>query len=690
MKYNALAVTCVLTAGAAINAAQADVSGLIGQDTIHFYEADGITKTNSANAAYAVIDVFVEFLAPNTHGYTNADSHMLSAFNCNFFSDTIVENFHQSDLTGSGTGANGSWKPSFSFDINGVSNPRIDSFITIGGGVGLDAATNVTTPDPNLGTATNAAIFNDNVGWFLNPRTSPQGDVINFEVWLGRFVVSGDEARAGASFAIEGTIGYNYGPGTGSFSDDVSATFSFGIIDCNGNGFLDEDDIANGSSNDIDGNGIPDECQPDCNGNSIPDAYDILQGTSGDLDTDGVPDECQADCDGDRQPDAWAVSQGLADDCNGNLIPDICEFGAIETASNEGMPTVKEPLFLETGQLPPPSAAGIELDIIAVGSFESVARFLVVEFEGELLEYVFVTDGTTCGVQRDTLYISAETWNAAGSDGERSLSVWASPAVDPDACSTASVQITARYPLAPEDCNGNGTWDPCDIASGLENDVDGNEIPDSCEPDCDGDAYPDASAIAKGLVPDCTLNGIPDSCDIASGGSNDVDMDGQPDECQIDCNGNGLPDYYEIAEGMAEDCNKNLVPDTCDLAKGDSTDFDSNDVPDDCQPDCDADGYPDAWAIAQGLAPDCNANGLPDFCDIENDSKFDVNGNGIPDSCELARGDLNLDGCVNGSDLATMLGLWGFPDPPIGDLNGDQTIDGTDLATLLSNWDECP
>ena len=627
MKYNALAVTCVLTAGAAINDVQADVSGLIGQDTLRYYEADGITETDLDIAAYAVIDLFVEFRADNTHGYSNADSHMKSAFNFNFFSDTIGGNFHQSDIAGSGSGAAGTWKPYLSLDIPGTANSNIDSFITIGGGVGSQAATNRTETDPFFGAGTNPDIFNDNVGWWLNP-TSTQGDVLDFEVWIGRFVVTGDEARNGANFDVMGTIGYNYGSGTGSYNNDVDSNFYYEIH--------------------------------------------------------------IEDCDGDRRPDGWAVSQGLVDDCNENMIPDICEFGIIETARSAAMPTSNEQLFLETGQMPPPSDVGIELDIIASGSFESTARFLVVEFEGELLEYLFVTDGTTCGVQRDTLYISAETWNAAGSDGERSLSVWASPAVDPDACSTASVQITARYPLAPEDCNGNGTWDPCDIASGLENDVDGNEIPDSCEPDCDGDAYPDASAIAKGLVPDCTLNGIPDSCDIASGSSNDVDMDGQPDECQIDCNGNGLPDYYEIAEGMAEDCNKNLVPDTCDLAKGDSTDFDSNDVPDDCQPDCDADGYPDAWAIAQGLAPDCNANGFPDFCDIENDSKFDVNDNGIPDSCELARGDLNLDGCVNGSDLATMLGLWGFPDPPIGDLNGDQTIDGTDLATLLGNWEACP
>ena len=223
----------ILAAGAAVissSAALADVSGLSGQDTLRYYAADGSTDAGLADAAYAVIDVFVNFDAENTHGFSNADSHMLSAFNFNFFSDTLVENFYQSDLTGSGSGAAGSWKPSFSFDIPGTANPRIDSFITIGGGVGAEAAVNVTTPDPNLGTATNAAIFNDNVGWFLNPPTSTQGDQLDLEVWIGRFVVTGEEARNGANFDVMGTIGYNYGAGTGSFNDDVESNFFYGEI----------------------------------------------------------------------------------------------------------------------------------------------------------------------------------------------------------------------------------------------------------------------------------------------------------------------------------------------------------------------------------------------------------------------------------------------------------------------------
>jgi hypothetical protein len=223
----------ILAAGAAVitsSAALADVSGIVGQDTLRYFAADGSTDAVLEDASFAVLDVFVRFDAENTHGYNNADSHMLSAFNFNLFTDTLVENFYQNDLTGQGSGAAGSWKPSFSFDIPGTANPRIDSFITIGGGVGNEAAVNATTPDPNLGSAINSAIFNDNIGWFLNPPTSTQGDQLDLEVWIGRFVVTGDEARNGANFNMAGTIGYNYGSGTGSFNNDVDSTFFYGEI----------------------------------------------------------------------------------------------------------------------------------------------------------------------------------------------------------------------------------------------------------------------------------------------------------------------------------------------------------------------------------------------------------------------------------------------------------------------------
>ena len=51
--------------------------------------------------------------------------------------------------------------------------------------------------------------------------------------------------------------------------------------DCNGNSIPDECDIASGTSLDVlppGGDGIPDECQSDCNGNLIPDNLELLAG----------------------------------------------------------------------------------------------------------------------------------------------------------------------------------------------------------------------------------------------------------------------------------------------------------------------------------------------------------------------------------------------------------------------------
>lgn len=62
--------------------------------------------------------------------------------------------------------------------------------------------------------------------------------------------------------------------------------------DCNDNGISDSEDIIAGTSEDCDGNGIPDECQADCNANLIPDTCDIAAGTSEDCSGDGIPDEC--------------------------------------------------------------------------------------------------------------------------------------------------------------------------------------------------------------------------------------------------------------------------------------------------------------------------------------------------------------------------------------------------------------
>jgi len=45
--------------------------------------------------------------------------------------------------------------------------------------------------------------------------------------------------------------------------------------------------------NDINANGVPDECDPDCNHNGVPDDLDIADGNSLDCNGNGIPDECE-------------------------------------------------------------------------------------------------------------------------------------------------------------------------------------------------------------------------------------------------------------------------------------------------------------------------------------------------------------------------------------------------------------
>ena len=98
------------------------------------------------------------------------------------------------------------------------------------------------------------------------------------------------------------------------------------------------------------------------------------------------------------------------------------------------------------------------------------------------------------------------------------------------------------------------------------------------------------------------------------------------------------------------------------------------------------------WSLSLRLLPvgevdgDCDRNGRYDACQIAADPAGDKDGNGQPDACQFARGDLDLNGVVDGGDLTILLSLWGFLDPPVGDLNLDGIVDGIDLSMLLSEW----
>jgi hypothetical protein len=121
--------------------------------------------------------------------------------------------------------------------------------------------------------------------------------------------------------------------------------------DCNGNGSPDACELATGASVDLDGNGFPDECDPDCNGNGLPDGFDLQRGSSGDCNGNAVPDECEIasnpalDCDGNGVLDSCQLAGSPGLDCNGNGALDQCDIasGASTDLDGNGVPDSCDP-----------------------------------------------------------------------------------------------------------------------------------------------------------------------------------------------------------------------------------------------------------------------------------------------------------------------------------------------------------
>ena len=216
-----IAVSTAFFAVAVSGGAFADIAGLV-QDAAKFYSLDGddLQVTTFEDADYAVIDLYVDFSAPNTSGNLNSESYLLNMFGGNV-AVSGFESFVQFDAS-----PEGSWKPLFSLDLPSVGAfPQIDSFVTINSGVGADAVNN-TTLDPGFGDGLNDDIFNTDIGWYQ----VPPGDgrvMADLKVWVGRFVVTGEEARNGAEFSMSSTVGYDYQNGTAPFYGEVTSDFTF-------------------------------------------------------------------------------------------------------------------------------------------------------------------------------------------------------------------------------------------------------------------------------------------------------------------------------------------------------------------------------------------------------------------------------------------------------------------------------
>jgi hypothetical protein len=391
--------------------------------------------------------------------------------------------------------------------------------------------------------------------------------------------------------------------------------------DCNNNLILDATDIAQGTSADLDSNGVPDECE-DCNLNGLPDGIDIANGTSTDCDEDETPDECEnEDCNGNGVPDSCDIDAGTAGDCNANGVPDECDLvanadeilysraeGAAET--NIGNLTIRNFIWFTSFQV---EQAGEVLRAVEVafgagtpvGTPATVHVWTDPDGDGipdDAVRRVSVpvsvtAPGTSTYLMVDVpdVYVGSEgSWFFVGVEtrdvptpapldrGVTQRNSWVASAshtvdVDPDDLNTADfLGLVDSFSVAGEwliraigsrdlDCDGNGIIDGCKVGSFP--DCNGNLISDACEldfNDCNSNGLPDGCDIAGGLEGDCQQNGVPDSCEIKSGLESDVDANGVPDSCE-DCNANGIPDGVDILSGLSEDCQPDGTPDECQL-----------------------------------------------------------------------------------------------------------------------------
>jgi len=191
-------------------------------------------------------------------------------------------------------------------------------------------------------------IYTDNGTWFVTPDDD-QGEHMVFTnqncedldgVLVARLTVYDPKGVAsvfmGALFQGKDAAGVTW-------QQTAVIEFTYPLItDCNNNGVDDACDIANGTSYDDNGNGIPDECEfTDCNDNGVADEDDIADGTSEDCNGNGIPDECELDT-GDCNDNGILDECEAFDDCNDNGIPDECE--TFSDCNGNGIPDECEDL----------------------------------------------------------------------------------------------------------------------------------------------------------------------------------------------------------------------------------------------------------------------------------------------------------------------------------------------------------
>ncbi|MBI5865009.1 MAG: hypothetical protein HZB38_10980 [Planctomycetes bacterium] len=329
----------------------------------------------------------------------------------------------------------------------------------------------------------------------------------------------------------------------GTIMKGYIATRSCGAVDCNQNGVSDALDIGSGTSADVNGDGVPDECQ-DCNANGILDPIDIQSGGSLDRNRNDRPDECEPDCNGNGVPDDLdllhrVVSTTFTDNFEANLGWTVQNTGITAGAWERGVPANtpsygSDPLSDGDGSgscYVTQNSGGSNGDVDG-GTTRLVSPRLDFSAGGLSFGYLyFLRLGSNSGADRMVVEVNANdgvgTWTTVAVHRYDGQLLWRSNTVDAAALLAAGIQPSAnmRVRFSVNDADPDNT-----VEAGLD-----------------------------GFYVGTTLPPV----------SGDADFNFAPDVCEGDCDGDGTLDYVEIIANMALDLNRNVVLDSCEDCDGD-------------------------------------------------------------------------------------------------------------------------
>ena len=508
---------------------------------------------------------------------------------------------------------------------------------------------------------------------------------------------------------------------TGAAADSNGNGVPDDCEDCDGDGILDDAEIAAGAP-DVDGDFVPDDCQTDCNGNGVPDTHDVAIGTSADLDHNRIPDECEADCDGDGVADYLQLMADMSLDLDRNLVLDSCEDcdddGVIDVVAlgaagdvwvgshsgeapirrfhavtgvltglsdPEGMIEANDVLVVPDGTVVVSNGADGRLvrfdrfgnhlgDVGADAPAAEPAGLAVGPTDGML----YVADRAGASVRRYNLKTNAfvDEFVAAGSGGLAAPFGLAFGA-DGDLFVNGGDGQVRRYQgstgaflvIFVTFLDNGGLLSP----RGMLFKPDGNLLVASQETsqvlEFDGSTGAFVRQFNRGGTDAALTMDEPWGLRLGVNGNVYVSRH------HVDPNGaNG-----SFAGGGTEELHVNS-------SRIYEFDVDSGNFVRSYVLGHDTGMWaPTGFDFLPSDGFDCNGNRVPDACDIASGRSRDANGDGIPDECGGGLiADLDHDGRVAGSDLATMLGNW--LGSGVGDLDNSGIVDGSDLAQLLGSW----